>query len=596
VVAVPSAPVHRKIDGFDFQRPFTAAQLLEIGAQWIEGFIRKVLEALTGGFIPGLGTAFDQLRDWGEALADQIVDLPIIRQFFQFITGLSDPDIADITHWASGLVRGLVRGVIPQWMLPTIHIGRLTNTLPPLVADGGFDQIPDGEPGGPGEWFRDPVKGHTKPGAAGIEADGAYHDLMTQPVAVAAGQKYRVGAWVACELAAGTTGCVQLQVLEFGDGDDAINTHVVASWTPNDTIDFTEIFDTYTVPEGVKMAAVTPCVTEGFTAGKVFFDDVTGPSTGQIMPSWVKNLAALFGVSDVDLDGDIDVADIWNSLWLNVWKALNWIPTVAQDVIDRIINAIDNLGDLVDTGLSPGAILLSLSGVVHSLLGNQARTSQLDARVLALETAANSIVLTFNGAASNTIGGSYTSTFSGAGAGTLAGRMGLDGRGNLMWKPLGALAGSQISRYNTALDTDKCVIKVILASSPQTYLFDAAYTYICWRMNTARTIYTRLRIGFGEIRLQVVNSGTATTIGTPWIGNPRGGQEIEIESGDPTEPRKYVVKLAGTEIINAEDTGDVGQVGSSYRGVGFGMTTGNRLVLFQNIPAGLSVATFAEVA
>lgn len=51
----------------------------------------------------------------------------------------------------------------------------------------------------------------------------------------------------------------------------------------------------------------------------------------------------------------------------------------------------------------------------------------------------------------------------------------------------------------------------------------------------------------------------------------------------------------GNPIIDATDTGAVSQMGADYRRVGVGMETGNRLVLFQNIPAGLGVLTASEV-
>lgn len=493
----------------------------------------------------------------------------------------------------------LIRGVIPPWFLPPTHVGRLTNELPPLVSDGGFDQIPTDTSGEAGEWYRDPSIGRSASGAASIEADGERHELIGRPVAVAPGQKYQLGGWFASTAATGTDGCVQIAVTEFGPEDYPLNTEVVVTYTPSGTADFTHQSAEYVVPEGVEMAAATLIVTEGFTAGHTHIDDVTGPSTGLIEMTWVENLiqrwqqiAKLFGIVDTDLDGDVDLEDVWNTLW-SVWlKPLNWISTVDQAIIDRIIAAVENLGELGDLDNPVEKVLESIFALVRGGSLTAAEIADVKARVLALESGDSTIRLNFNGSATSSIGSDFDSTFSGAGAG----QMGLDGSGNLVWKPSGFLARTQIARYNVStLSTDNCTIEAFLASTPQSYLFDAAYTYLCWRMNAARTSYMRLRIGYSEIRLQIVVSGTVTNLGSAWSGNPGYGNKIEIVSGD-AEPRHFVVKRNGATIIDVEDTSDVSQVGSDYRGVGVGMTTGNRLVVFQNIPAGLSVATFAEVS
>ena len=51
----------------------------------------------------------------------------------------------------------------------------------------------------------------------------------------------------------------------------------------------------------------------------------------------------------------------------------------------------------------------------------------------------------------------------------------------------------------------------------------------------------------------------------------------------------------GAPIIDATDSAAVSLLGSDYRRIGASMETGNRLVFFQNIPAGLGVVTASEV-
>lgn len=66
---IPSAPVHQEQPN-QLVRPFTAQQLIEFGQELIEQFLRRVVLAVAGSFIPG-EASFDQLRDWA-------LNLPVI--------------------------------------------------------------------------------------------------------------------------------------------------------------------------------------------------------------------------------------------------------------------------------------------------------------------------------------------------------------------------------------------------------------------------------------------------------------------------------------------------------------------------------------
>ena len=68
-VNIPSTELIHQRPEQEVTRPFEQQDLLQIGAQFIEQFLRSVVEAVVGIFIPG-GSAFDQLRDWAEEAAD----------------------------------------------------------------------------------------------------------------------------------------------------------------------------------------------------------------------------------------------------------------------------------------------------------------------------------------------------------------------------------------------------------------------------------------------------------------------------------------------------------------------------------------------
>lgn len=119
------------------------------------------------------------------------------------------------------------------------------------------------------------------------------------------------------------------------------------------------------MPPGVDMVALSPEVTEEFTSGTVHFDDVTGPSTGLMKISWTQNLPALFGVTDTDLDGDIDVADVWATLISAIVNPLELIEDVVArgnlgELTDSIFNAITG-----DTGI--GVLLTDLIDALKAI-------------------------------------------------------------------------------------------------------------------------------------------------------------------------------------------------------------------------------------
>jgi hypothetical protein len=80
---IPWRPVHQP-PANQWTRPFTPQQLQEIGGELVEQFIRQVVLAVVGSFIPGNhGAAFDQLKAWADDLPNQIV------AFINAATGLN---------------------------------------------------------------------------------------------------------------------------------------------------------------------------------------------------------------------------------------------------------------------------------------------------------------------------------------------------------------------------------------------------------------------------------------------------------------------------------------------------------------------------
>lgn len=290
-------------------------------------------------------------------------------------------------------------------------------------------------------------------------------------------------------------------------------------------------------------------------------------------------------------DGWPTAADVGDG-WLHLHDAQN---NKIQGVIDNIYNAFANLGESLDENNPLHYVIDAILGIFDTARAGGALALSLSARVRALESAGNTITLTFNGAAVTPLPSSdYDIRRFGGGAGDI----GTDGKGNMVWKPFGAGSRTVIARYKLAgLTVDNGHIQGMLATNPLPYIFDDAYTYVTFRVNAANDTMMRLRIGYDSMLLQAVVSDVVTDIGSPADVDPKAGNDFDIWYGDPgdTNHRHFVVALKGEVVIDTTDSAAVSQYGSGYRDIGVGMETGNYLIVGQNRPAGLSVVTASEV-
>lgn len=450
--------------------------------------------------------------------------------------------------------------------LAQIDLGSIGQFSPNLLSEGDFlDAI-----------VINPNSGYTvEDGAAVVVANGTDRPLKSEVIAVTPNQQIWAGASAAYESATGGTGSALVELVLCvkaplePSGYLPVSTMTLGSLTPSGTAPDWAVLSNeltkYTVPStGVDGVALQLHVTPDALSGKVKFKTAFIKKTQRLPIPFVDQLP------DTLADARARV----------------------QAIIDRIINAWQNLGEFVDGEHDVEDILGAVFGIFDTGLGARTKAAAIEARVRQLESAANSIVLDFAGASATSLSG-WTVTSSGGGAGS----MGPDGKGNLVWHPSGVGNRTQIGRYDgAALSVDNGRLEWILSSSPQSYIFDDAWTYFCFRMQDSSN-YTRIRSGFGEMRIQTVVSGTVTNIGLAWSGNPKAGDQFALDFGEAAgaNKRHFVLTRNGAPIIDVTDSAAVSQVGATFHKIGAGMETGNRLVFFQNIPAGLGVLTASEV-
>jgi hypothetical protein len=169
---------------------------------------------------------------------------------------------------------------------------------------------------------------------------------------------------VAWNEATATADAFELVFIKIDSGGYRVGEYVAATATPSGTAGFAELTpeSSYQIPAGVAQIALAVRVTDGFTAGSLGVDDLNCVPTGKLQMGWTENLvtrwentAALFGIVDTDLDGDVDFQDVWNTLHGLVPPAVNLaideFGTTVQGFLDLLAGAFDPVLRLL--GLSP---------------------------------------------------------------------------------------------------------------------------------------------------------------------------------------------------------------------------------------------------
>lgn len=552
--------------------PYTQEWMGARRQQIIELILQQVVLALKNSLNPG--KAFDQLKQWAEH------DLPnigsaAVNMLRDALTGIVNSTPTDLDNWVLDVLTGqspLNAANLFGW-IPQIDLSSIGQFSPNLLSEGGFDSPKTVRPNTGFVW--DGTRGHKANGCASVTANGADYVLLSEVIPVTPGQTIWAGASAEYEAATGGANSVLVELVSCIEdtseesGYARVSTVQLGALTPSGTAPDWAVLSNqtskYTVPSsGVDGVAVQLHVTPDALTGRISFDDAFLKKTQRLPIPFVGELP----------------------------ETLQNAAARVQSIIDRIINAFENLGQFVDGEHDVEDVLGAIFGIFDVGLGARTKAAAIEARVRQLESAANSIVLDFAGASATSLSG-WTVTSSGGGGGS----MGPDGKGNLVWHPSGVGNRTQQGRYDGgALSVDNGRLEWILSSSPQSYIFDDAFTYINFRMKDTAN-YTRIRSGFDEMRIQTVVGGAVTTIGLPWSGYPKAGDQFALDFGEAADANKrhFILTRNGTPIIDATDSGAVSQVGPDFRKIGAGMETGNRLVFFQNTPAGLGVLTASEV-
>jgi hypothetical protein len=131
-----------------------------------------------------------------------------------------------------------------------------------------------------------------------------------------------------------------------------------------------------------------------------------------------------------------------------------------------------------------------------------------------------------------------------------------------------------------------------LGSFPEWSIFDEAYNDIWLRMNTTGAPGLnglRLRIQRFNIEVSYFVNGVETSLRNKLIFSPAPGETWGFMAGVDGDPRKYRVfrgldGVGMVEVMTVKEPGTESNLGSSYRGMGFGMEAGSGPIV-QLLPA-----------
>ncbi|QDF19837.1 minor tail protein [Mycobacterium phage Fulbright] len=408
----PSAPIHQKRPGSELVRPFTAQQLQQLGGELVEQFLKRVVLALAGLFVPGqLGAAFDQLKHWADNLGDRIVtdinnnagiDLSSWDAFVDSLNDGKGIDLPFITAFMSGAqaffgdidftvpdfdpedaAREFVRTVVQPFintisritaaLLGPLPIGLLTDETTTLLYEGGFDDpvtIVEGD--GVTHDATDGAPGSTPLGCARVACDGSFKIRRTEPQPVAKDWVLKAGADVKYEsvVAAAGSNAVRVEIVPYmGEGNPQAAVWMASDESPTGTEPWGGLnaWGSYTVPEGVTHVSVQWVVASEATGGVVKFDNVYLQATQKIPQAFTKDLpedlASLLNFVRTWVESALSALGITPSGNLlddifDLSDEIEWIRDRAQEGVQDAAEALSNLATLANNLLhNPGAVL-----------------------------------------------------------------------------------------------------------------------------------------------------------------------------------------------------------------------------------------------
>ncbi|OHU71397.1 hypothetical protein BKG86_17240 [Mycobacteroides chelonae] len=337
---------HNPLIRVGYQPPRTELKIEDLIKQWQQGWQQFGFTALKE--ITGLDFSSPTalVLSLGDLIGDATQDvLKTLAKVFGW-GGIGIPSGEELTRWVGQQVFGL----IDPSRLPQIPLGAIVKSSPNLLSNGSFSDaaaILDSA----GKWVVDNTVFRTAAGSARTSADGTIRELLSADlIPVKAGQKLDVSGFVKYTGLTASAGAVQLGLTTYGPDKETVVSrpqiaalgalsNATANWPVN------AMSGTYTTPQtGVSFVRVRLTITEGATAGTVWFDDLVAHVGGNLLSiDWIDGLAQQL----VDFANDLGAAvqDIANRLTMATWQAfLDAVKGGPGGLVDHIVDKLQHLG------------------------------------------------------------------------------------------------------------------------------------------------------------------------------------------------------------------------------------------------------------
>lgn len=533
--AIPSTAGVHPSRAAGWSRPDTGGMnLLQLVVEAVERFLKEVVLAVVGVFIPGRA-AFEQLQEWGGDLAAALAKIPIIGDIIEILTGKEDGDLNDLGTWVHNLLGNLWKALTS----PLVWVSHISATSPNLLANPNFSDA--NALSGLTDWAFDPGEDHDGDGSGSAKALGHNVFLLSNEIAVVAGHKFDIGAWTQYSgvTATAAANSIRVSVIGYLNGAQVTASMVAGVASPSGTADWTHLSGSYTVPAGVDTVRVQLGVTADMSAGTVWFDTINAHKTGNMPGNLVQGITGAVSTIVQDVQGVLN----------NIVAGLLGFGNTLYDAVIGDANTVTyNLND--------------------TIAAMQAAISTLQNSASYVANAGNSDFVSWASAAdASSLGAAWSQTYGGTGTGVLG-----IVSGRAAWKDFSDNSRSCVAVYTAKqTTTDYQKIGVAFASAPNDwYGGNDALNYIGGRVNAAGSTYVYVMLGPDTCELGCTVAGTTTVFGSVPGFKFKSGASYWLECGTVGGVNIFKVWENDRVIKTYTDSGHVSAYGADYRYVGVG--------------------------
>ncbi|AKL88196.1 hypothetical protein GMA3_19 [Gordonia phage GMA3] len=320
-------------------------------ADQIEVNKQDITDALLGTY-EGDDPILSQLMGWAGSIGQDVSFDALLAALKGEYTGENPVLIAiqNVTKPIRIIFDGA--GLIPDWLLPGISIGKLTDNSVNLIADGAF-QLPPPTSNPAGSWYHSETGGRGDTGAAAFDANGTAEEILSAPIPSADDLTFIGYARTEGAYAPGSGDTFVVTGYAYDGANVLVETKTLVSGRPGDA--WMEFSGTWNPTSSATNIVLGLKATSVLQSGTIFVDDARLSRPQSIPQAWVQNLLD-------DLQGMFG----WIETLVDNLLGSFGLPAIG-DLFDRIIDLGDEIADFFGLGQDTAG---GLDTLIDKLLHN----------------------------------------------------------------------------------------------------------------------------------------------------------------------------------------------------------------------------------